>query len=241
MTIAAISTLGRERRFYLGMSIFMIAIVFLGFAPSFYLRGIVHTPRPNTPLTPLLLLHGAAFTLWMLVFAAQASLVAAGRRDVHMRLGVAGMALAALLVPLMYVTAVTAVARATQPPFTTPLAWTAVPLFDIPVFATLLALGWHHRRNPQAHKRLMLCAALVMMDPAIGRFPVPPSFAMQCVLNVVAWSTLLPLFVHDIRGMGRLHWATRTGATLFAIGLTAKMLALASPAWAEFAAHLPGV
>lgn len=241
MATNAAGRLNSERRFYMGMALFMIVVVFIGFAPSFYLRGLVHVPRPNAPLTPLVMLHGAMFTLWMATFATQAGLVAAGRRDLHMRLGMFGMALAVLLIPLMYVTAVAAVARATQPPFTTPLAWTAVPLFDIPVFAVLLYLGWKHRRTPQAHKRLMLCAALVMMDPAIGRLPVPLSLLSQCILNALAWSTMMPLIVHDRRTIGRLHWATRTGTALFAAALALKMVALTSPAWSAFAAHLPGV
>ena len=231
-----------ERRFYVGMALFMILVVVIGFAPSFYLRGLVYSPRPNPTLNPLVLLHGIAFSIWMLLFLAQAALVSAGRRDTHMALGAAGMLFAAALIPLMYLTAVGQVARATQPPFTTPLAWTAIPLFPIPGFAILIWQGWKNRRNAQAHKRLMLCAALMMMDPAIGRLPIlPPSFAAQCILNLIAWLTLVPLFIWDRRTLGRLHWATRTGAAIFAVVLSLRMVALASPAWAAFAARLPGI
>ncbi len=241
MTVKADARLNAERRFYSGMAIFMILIVLIGFGPSFYLRGLVHVPRPNPTLSPLVMLHGAMFTIWMLIFLAQVGLVAAGRRDVHMKLGVVGIGLAVALIPLMYFTAVGQVARANQPPFATPIAWTAVPLFDIPVFALLIWLGWRYRRVAQAHKRLMLCAALIMMDPAIGRFPLPPSFAMQCALSALAWATFVPLFMWDRKTLGKLHWATKTGALLFATGLVIRMFALASPAWAAFAMHLPGV
>ena len=77
-----------ERRFYSRMAIALIALAFLGFAPSFYLRGIVPPyPRPNPTLPLSVLLHGVLFTLWMLVLVAQTQLVAAGRRDLHMKLG----------------------------------------------------------------------------------------------------------------------------------------------------------
>ena len=116
MATAVRARLSAERRFYSFMAILMIVLMLIGFAPSFYLRGYVTFPRPNPTITPAILLHGATFTLWMLVFWAQTVLVAAGRRDVHMKLGVAGMALAVLLVPMMYWVAVYQVGRANQPP-----------------------------------------------------------------------------------------------------------------------------
>ena len=158
-TSAIQARLAAERRFYGGMALFMIVLVVAGFAPSFYLRGIVHVPRPNPTLPPLVMVHGFMFTLWMLVFWAQAMLIAADRRDLHKSFGVAGMVLAILLVPLMYMTTIGQVARANQPPFATPLGWTAVPLALIPVFAILVWQGWKQRWNAQAHKRLMLSAA----------------------------------------------------------------------------------
>jgi hypothetical protein len=231
-----------ERRFYSYMVLFMIALVVVGFAPSFYMRGIVHSPRPNPTLPPMVMLHGLMFSLWMIIFWAQAALVASGQRTTHMRLGVAGMIFAVLLIPLMYLTAVGQVVRANQPPFATPLGWTIVPLALIPPFATLVALGWHHRHNAQAHKRLMLGAALLMMDPAIGRLPiVPPVLGGFAILGLLSWLTFAPLFWWDFRTLGRLHWATRLGAGLFGGALILRLLLIPSPAWEAIAAHLPGV
>ena len=45
------------------MALAMVVLVFLGFAPSFYLRGIVHVPRPNPKLPPSIMLHGLLFSL----------------------------------------------------------------------------------------------------------------------------------------------------------------------------------
>ena len=43
-----------ERKFYTRMALFLVAIVFLGFAPSFYLKGFVPPyPRPNPTLPPV--------------------------------------------------------------------------------------------------------------------------------------------------------------------------------------------
>ncbi len=242
MATVAIARVSAERRFYSGMALAMIALVAIGFAPSFYLRGLVHSPRPNPELSPFVLLHGIVFTAWMVLVWVQTALVKAGRRDLHMALGVFGFALALTMVPMMYLVGVGQVARANQPPFTTPIGWTAIPLALIPPFAILCWLGWRERRNPAAHKRLMLGAALLMMDPAIGRLPiVPPVPAAFAMLNLLAWSTFVPMILWDRRTLGRVHWATALGAGLFAAAMAIRLYLMASPTYAALAARLPGV
>lgn len=224
------------------MALAMIALVLIGFGPSFYFIGYMHFPRPNPTLNPLIILHGAVFSAWMLLFATQAGLVAANRRDLHRTLGIAGFGLAVLIIPVMYLASVGQIARANQPPFTDPLNWSAVPLFIIPAFAILLWQGWKQRNNPAAHKRLMLGASLLMMDPAIGRMPLaPPVLGGFAFLNLLAWLMFVPLMIWDRRTIGRLHWATKLGAGLFTVALVARLAVLATGTWAPIAAYLPGV
>lgn len=234
-----------ERKFYSRMALFLVALVFLGFAPSFYLRGVVPAyPRPNPTLPPAVLLHGAIFTLWMLAVVAQTQLVAAGRRDVHMKLGAATVLLAVALIPIMYLTATWAVARATQPPFTDPLTWTIVPLAGIIPFAVMIWQGWAHRRTPQWHKRAMLGAAiLIVAGPSIGRLPIAPptliGFTFQFLLCLALF---IPLFVWDRRTQGRIHPATWLGFAMLAISIFIPLAVFWTGAdWASVAARLPGV
>ena len=231
-----------ERRFYSRMALFLILLVFLGFAPSFYLRGYVNVPRPNPSLPPAVLLHGILFTLYMLAFVAQTQLIAAGRRDLHKKLGPATMVMALAIIPLMYLVGVWQVDRANQPPFTDPLNWTIVPIASIPVFAFMVWTGWKRRREAQWHKRAMLCSALMMMDPAIGRLPiVPPTFGGFTILFGLALATFIPLFIWDRRTLGHIHPATKLGFGLAAAATAIRLIFLATGAWAPIAAHLPGV
>jgi hypothetical protein len=244
MATAARARLSAERRFYSWMAVMMIVVVLIGFAPSFYLRGIVPSyPRPNPSLTPFVILHGLAFTLWLLVFWTQTALLAADRRDLHMRLGMFGMILAVMLLPIMYLVAVGQVARANQPPFTTALAWTAVPLAAIPSYAILIWLGWSRRREAQVHKRLMLAAALILVGgPAIGRFPIaPPTMTGHMIQQTIAILLFLPLFWWDRKSLGRFHWATKTGFGLAVASALLPDLLMSMPAWERVAASLPGV
>jgi hypothetical protein len=234
-----------ERRFYSRMALFLVALVLLGFAPSFYLRDIVPSyPRPNPTLPPTVILHGSVFTLWMLAIVAQTQLVAAGRRDVHMKLGALTVVLAIALIPVMYLTAVWQVARATQPPFTDPLTWTIVPLSGIIPFAIMIWQGWAHRRNPQWHKRAMLSAAiLIVAGPSIGRLPIAPptliGFTFQFLLCLALF---IPLFVWDRRTQGRVHPATWLGFAMLAISVFIPLAVFWTGAdWALVAARLPGV
>jgi hypothetical protein len=230
-----------ERKFYSRMALFMVALVFIGFAPSFYLRGYVTVPRPNPTLPPSVMLHGLLFTLWMLVFVAQTQLVSAGRRDLHMKLGKLSFVLALAIIPLMYLVGVWQVARANQPPFTDPLNWSIVPLSGVPAYAIMLWIGWSHRKQAQVHKRAMLSAALMLMHPAIGRIPMPPFLGFFALTGALSVATFIPLLVWDKRQLGHVHWVSKLGVSLAAAALLISLAFLATGTWAPIARHLPGV
>jgi len=50
--------------------------------------------------SPIIHIHGAAFTAWILLLVTQTSLVAAGAQNIHRRLGLAGFFLGCLMVIL---------------------------------------------------------------------------------------------------------------------------------------------
>src|SRR5256885_12694391 len=83
-----------DRVFYCSMAAAAAVSVFVGFAPTFYLRSNFH---PG-PLPLYLYVHGSLFTAWIALFFVQTSLIAARRTDVHRRLGWVGAALASSMV-----------------------------------------------------------------------------------------------------------------------------------------------
>ena len=234
-----------ERKFYSRMAILLVVVVVLGFAPSFYLRGVVpEYPRPNPTLPPAVIFHGLMFTLWMALLVTQTQLVSTRRVETHMKLGKAAMLLAIALIPVMYLTAVWAVPRESHPPFTDSLNWTAIPLAVIPAFAFLVYEAWRRRKQAQWHKRLMLSATIMFAaGPGFSRIPLAPPTFWGFTIQLLVGTALLfmPLFIWDRRSDGKVHPATWTG---YAVATAAAIVPLAliyTHSWAGIAAKLPGV
>ena len=234
-----------ERKFYSRMALFLVLLVLAGFAPSFYLRGIVPPyPRPNPTIPPAVMLHGAVFTVWMAIIVTQTQLIAGRKHETHMRLGKLAMLFAILMIPVMYLTAVGQVARANQPPFTDPLTWTIVPLAVIIPFAVMVWNGWSKRRDVQWHKRSMLSAAiLVVAGPSIGRLPIaPPTIPGFTFIFLLGLLLFVPLFLWDRRSQGHIHPATKLGFSMLLISIAVPLAVFwGKLPWASVAAKLPGV
>ena len=232
-----------ERLFYSGMALAMVATIFIGFAPSYYLRGSLETwtPAPLLPMTPISHLHGILFSGWSLLFVAQTLLVSAGRTDIHRKLGLVGFALLPAMIVVALLASLHGAVRHAGPPFIPPLQFLAVPFFDIPVFA--LTIGWAlwKRRDAQVHKRLMLLAMVGMMGPAIGRLPMPGFLPPPLVIFGLPDLFLLGLVGWDLASRGRLHKATLWGGGLLLASQAFRVWVMTTPAWLAFAGWAVGL
>ena len=224
-----------ERLFYTGMGCAILVTVFIGFAPSFYLR------RTGTPLPPLLLVHGSVFSSWLLLFIAQTGLVAAGRTDVHRRVGVLGGVLAIAMLGLGTLTALRSVAGLSGPDLRSQLAFLAIPLFDMVAFPVLVGMALVRRRVPQAHKRLMLIATIGILSPATGRIPWPDAWRGTLTDFVVPDLFLLPLVAWDLKTRGRLHPMTIFGGLFLIASQILRMALSGTDAWLRFAEWATGL
>jgi hypothetical protein len=227
--------LAGERLFYSGMALLIFAMVVIGFAPTWFLRGTLSTTDPLKPLTPLVMLHGTLFTTWILLFVTQAGLISARRHKLHMRLGIASVALGATMVVVGLLTAVWD--NVPSPPVLPPMTNFSFPFFDIMAFATLLIGGYVTRRNPQTHKRLMLCATAVMLQPAIARLHFIPSttFLGYEITTVIAFLLATPLLAWDFVQRGRPHKATLAGLGILGGEQLLRLATWENETWLTFA------
>jgi hypothetical protein len=195
-----------SRPFYIYMSLACAVTAFAGFAPTYFLRGLSDLP----PLSVRAHLHGAIFTAWMLLFVAQAALIRADRRDWHRSLGVAGAALAVLMVWVGAWVALGVAARfeATgfRPHGLTPVAFLAVQLGMVLQFAVLVGLAVAFRRRPEVHKRLMLLATISILPPAVARFHFENHGLGGAYTNtLIAYALVFVAAAFDFARMRRVH------------------------------------
>ena len=83
--VVAGTRLSGEHHFFSGMAVAVLVVVVVGFARSFFLRPLF--PDWPSPSESIFYVHGAVFSLWLILLIAQVSLVASDRRDVHRRVG----------------------------------------------------------------------------------------------------------------------------------------------------------
>jgi len=152
--------------FYRHMAIALSLFVIIGFSRTYYLRFLSDLP----PLSTLLHWHSVAFSAWLLVFIAQTRLVAAQRVDLHMKLGIAALVLAAAVVAIGFATtAVKATITFIHPSGLTPPQFTIVGNMSLVLFVGFLALGVAFRRRAAYHKRFMVLAMIAVLSPAASR------------------------------------------------------------------------
>src|SRR3546814_7533931 len=188
-----------ERRLYSAAAVLALALVFAGFARTYYLRSAFDGP----PLTLLLYVHGSVMTSWLVLFIVQARLAARGHAGVHRRLGAFGALLALAVLVLGSMVAVTGARLGHSPPGAPPpLVFLAVPLGDMLVFALLVGAALWFRRRSDIHKRLMLLGCVGLLTAALARIPLtllreggivaafPPTLAL--FLPCVPLATIAP-------------------------------------------------
>src|SRR5690349_14323419 len=107
MSVQLARTPSPERRYFIGSALVLLVLTLAGFAKTYYLREFFET----TPLSTFLHVHGIVMTAWLVLFLVQASLIAAGRRTWHRRLGVVGIGVAGLVVLLGSMATLRAAAR----------------------------------------------------------------------------------------------------------------------------------
>jgi hypothetical protein len=96
-----------DSQYFLLVTGCFLALVFWTFARSYYLKGFFDTPT----LTPLVQVHGAVMSGWVLLLAVQSGLVAARQFRLHRYLGWLGSVWAIFVVILGSSTTLAASAR----------------------------------------------------------------------------------------------------------------------------------
>lgn len=223
----------RGRLFFVVMASAFIVTVFVGFAPTFYLRGSFTQDRP---MSLLLHVHGTVFSAWIAVFLVQTLLIARGARRLHQRLGwlAAGIAVA------MVILVVAAVIEQLRRPhgFPPPPLALSLSAFDIVVFALLVGAALYLRKRPDWHKRFMVSATIVLLGAPMFR-AVIHFIGAGDMAKVSISSTLLvdafflPCFAYDLSTRRRIHPAYALALALIVLDQFAQVTVVTWKPWID--------
>jgi hypothetical protein len=198
----------RARLFHVSTAALLLATMFLGFQ-QFYLHGRAFPDRPLTPaIRTLLITHGIAMALWLVLFLLQPLLVVKRNYRLHMALGKAGAVLAAFIV----VVGLNLTLEWARIDPSRPFVWSmtakqfmAVPSISLLIFAGFVTAGILNRQRPEIHRPMMLLATLTVISAGTDRIP-----ALISIFEKSVWGTSFgPFFPPLVIGalLLALQWA----------------------------------
>jgi uncharacterized membrane protein len=224
-----------DRNFFL---IFLLACwlgVIMGFAHPVMDRINGH-PRFTAPL--ILKIHATAFVGWLTLLTTQILLVRTRRTALHMKLGYVGVA----LVPVMALSAYSSeiyTQRWHLTQGTNNFAFFIVPVLDILGFTALASAALALRKNPSAHKRLILLATTIIVGAAYSRWwgdSLAAAFGDGLggmLLNTYAGADVILAGAvgYDLWTRGRLHRVYEVVVPAILLSQITATLVYHSPGW----------
>jgi hypothetical protein len=226
--MSAVVSRNSDRVFFGVMTGLTFAVLFVGFARTFFLKPLFDTPA----LAPVIHLHGAVATLWPVLMIVQVALIRARNFHLHRTLGMVGAVVAVMFV----ITA--AMASIGKPrPTEAMRAILIMPMHQLVFFSLAVAAGIRFRREAASHKRLMYLATFITVMTAMRRlqtlFDIPTSpyqtLTVACVL------LLLPLFFYDAFTLRRIHPVTWGGTLLILSVIPLHLVVGYTAGWQNFA------
>ncbi|HET7708378.1 MAG TPA: hypothetical protein VFK50_02450 [Sphingomicrobium sp.] len=247
-----------DRWIFVGMAAWFIAIVLAGFIPDSLMKIEMVRAGQRPPFPMILHAHAVLMGSFLLLLFGQTWLMATGRRNQHMQLGIAGAALAAALVVVGFLLVGTtydslyAMSRAANPAVSEAgtkalRGYENIMLLQIRIgilFPLFLAIGFRARgTNSGLHKRMMILATAMALPAGIDRIPWIPHSMPASPLSPDLYTLLAvaPLLVWDLVRNGYLHraWGIWLAINIpFAILLNALWDA---PGWHAFVKGMMGV
>jgi len=202
----------RSQSFYFSMCLACAAVAFLGFAPT-YFRPIL---AGGAKVSPVIHIHALIFFSWSLFLVLQAWLVQSGQVMRHRAVGMIGVSLVTAMTIFGTLASITSMKTAAALGMRDQgLAFSIVPLGGIGFFAVVFAMAIAAVRQPESHRRLILLAAISILDAPIARWFIvllsppdavgPPPVAVTVPPALVASLLLVVAMIHDWRSRGRPH------------------------------------
>lgn len=210
-------------RMAIGLSIFIV----LGFL-QFALRGFV-----DPVAAPFWVhLHGVAMLAWLALLIIQPTLVSRANLALHRRLGWIGAGLALFITCLGIFTGIASLMLNRFPPFFPPPYFLALTTVESLVFGLMIWAAVRRRHTTAWHRRLMIGATIVILEPALGRIlPMPLMIGWSDIpIGLIQLVVVGIIALYDRKTLGRVHPATKAiAAIVIAVRAAIYLLAMTPP------------
>lgn len=219
-------------------SVVCASIAVLGFLPTYWAPMVTGALKAD----PIIHLHALVFYCWSLFLVAQTWLGATRSLAAHRKMGLAAISLATIMTMIGIAAAINRMHWAAAiGQKEAGLAFAIVPLGGVTFFAIVFAMAVSARRRTETHKRLMLVAAISILDAPIARWfltflappgpPGPPPVAVDLGPALVALLLLIAVMIVDWRRVGRVHPAFWASALAYAAWKLIQVPLSATPLW----------
>jgi hypothetical protein len=243
----ALRSIRSERLFYVIAGSAMLLLTAVGFR-LFLVHGKGFGGGDIThQIVPLVVVHGVAMFSWIILFLVQSIFILNGNRRLHMRIGVGGAVLAAVLaacmVPLGSFTAILSTRHNPEmyQGFSGGRFFLATMLGEMLSCGVLVTVAVIYRRRSEIHRPMMLLASLVIISGSLGRCPYIGEFAAMPPLYVLGPALVLGALFAVLRwGMTRTfdRWYG-IGYSAFAVASVIFIAVGRSALWNQIAGAIP--
>jgi hypothetical protein len=152
------STPRSDRIFFSLAGLWFLALTFVGFSPTFYLRALPE------PLPAYLVVHGLVNSAWVVLFLVQALLISTHHPRWHIALGGASVFLLILILPAGFHVVLVKFSAGLKA-----VDEAGFNLTGLTLTCLFAGAGLAYRKRPFLHKRLMLFATLMLAVAAADR------------------------------------------------------------------------
>ena len=207
-------------------------IVLAGYFRSYYFRPFFENPPFANSLVHF---HAVTMSVWVLYFTAQVALARTKNLKLHISMGMAGVALAVLVVVVGMTTAWDShIVRGTAPAGIDPHAFFLVPALDMIFFILFFGGAIYWRKKPAYHKTLMLMTAINFSPAAIARMPLLPADLMMVQWIVFPIVLGIACFAYYTWKHRSFNWVFFTALLLFSVSGPARLVLAFTQPWLDF-------
>jgi len=200
-----------DQAFFRRMAVAIALFIVFAFA-QWSARGFV-----DLPAVPWWVhVHGLVFVSWLALFVTQNLLAERGSLALHRKLGWTGVGLAVAMVAIGMFTGFKAIELHRVPPFFSNAYFLALTNVGMLIFGGMVVWAIARRREVEWHRRLMLGATILLLEPALGRLlPMPLLGPWGQLLEVsLQLGVFMIAIAHDRRVRGAVHPALKWGVAV---------------------------